>query len=699
MTYEEYKAKYGIVLDEAQDKAVLATEGHVLLLAVPGSGKTTVMIARLGYLIHGLGVPKDRLLAVTYSVAGAKEMEKRYEKIFGQKELEIRTINGFCAKVISAYERMYGRRAFTLIESDNEVSSIIRGIMKELDIPTDDTLLREVKTAITYSRNMLLEEKDMRKTKWSESMNFYGIYQRYREYKRERRLMDYDDQLCYAYEILCRYPEVGEYYSDRFKYICVDEAQDTSRVQHLIIRKIAQKTGNLFMVGDEDQSIYGFRAAYPDGLLDFDTVYPDAKVMFIEKNYRSANEIVALADQFIARNTRRREKHMVSQNSGGQAVRRLELDDLSELPSYITELIKCETVPDTAILCRVNDSLIPLVDAFCEEKIPFKIRGADSLFFTNYIVRDITAMIKFADDPFDPELFSQVYYRLAPRMTRKELEFALNHNYGSTRLSFPDFIVGCPTAISDRTKKRMKKIIPVLKKIQRADTYKAIKLIVNGTSYGEYLEEYSNDRSKINTLLALAYKYRDRKAFFRRLHELNEIVKEGRDDEGITLSTIHSSKGMEFDRVILCDARNGLLPTTFFPADRWKFTVGETAEREEDRRLFYVGATRAKKKLELITYKKQFGEDTDGWEFVSAFLGAPEWIPSYGDVPKELREDTKKFAPLFFSPEDEVFHKIYGTGRVIAVKEDMAEIQFYKFSIPKRIDLSVCRKNGYIYKL
>ena len=315
MTYKEYKTQYNIILDGDQDRACEAVNGHVLLLAVPGSGKTSVMTARLGYLVHGLGVAPSSVLAVTYSVAGAREMQRRYENIFGSREIEIRTINGFCAKVIFEYERLYGRKAFDLIEEDGRVSQILRQIMAKCGGYPSDNEIKDVKTAITYSRNMLLSDKEIAEKISIEGRDFPEILRLYREYKLENRLMDYDDQLCYGYNIICKYPEIRRSYAGRFKYICVDEAQDTSKIQHMIIRKIAEWGGNLFMMGDEDQSIYGFRAAYPEGLLEFDKIYPDASVFFIEKNYRSTNSIVSAANRFISANKDRREKHMKNRQS------------------------------------------------------------------------------------------------------------------------------------------------------------------------------------------------------------------------------------------------------------------------------------------------------------------------------------------------------------------------------------------------
>ena len=701
MTYQEYKTKYNIILDEDQDSACKAVHGHVLLLAVPGSGKTTVMTARLGYLVHGLGVSPSSLLAVTYSVAGAREMQNRYENIFGSREIEIRTINGFCAKVILEYERLYGRKAFDLIEEDGQVSQILRQIMTKCGGYPSDNEIKDVKTAITYSRNMLLSEKEISEKISIEGRDFPEILRLYREYKLENKLMDYDDQLCYGYNIICNYPEIRRSYAGRFKYICVDEAQDTSKIQHMIIRKVAEGGGNLFMVGDEDQSIYGFRAAYPEGLLEFDKIYPDASVFFIEKNYRSTKTIVSAANRFISANKERREKHMNTDNSDGEKIKRTELPDMRELGGYIKDTaLKCvgREGESTAVLCRLNDSLIPIIDLLTDSGIPFTVREGDSLFFTHFIVSDISLIMRFASNPFDAELFGRLYYKFSAGISRNDYEYAANNNNGNEMLPFPEFMAVCPR-FSENVRRRMKKVSEALKKINSADSYGAIKLIMSSSGYGSYISHRTRDVSKVNTLLSIADRFRSKKDFFARLNFLSEKITEGsRKQGGIILSTIHSAKGMEFDNVILCDAKNGVLPSITEPNDGKTYSEDELKQREEDRRLFYVGITRAKKQLELVTYPYEFGEKGSGWDFVNTLVGVPEIVSKSSYDGKGRNKISPEKLLKTYSAGDTVRHRIFGEGEIIAIKGNIAEVKFYKYKLPKRIDLLLCIDSNLIQK-
>ncbi len=700
MTYAEFKLRYGIILDDSQDIACQAVNGRVLLLAVPGSGKTSVTVARLGYLVHGLGFSPKSILALTYSVSGACEMQKRYRELFGSEEVEIRTINGFCAKIIRAYEKAYNKKAFSLIEGDGDTSLIIREIMKNSGQYPSDNEVKDIKSAITYCKNMMLSDDEIVDKIKLNDLNFFDVFKKYRIYKRENRLMDYDDQLSYGYTIMCRYPELVKKHVGDFRYVCVDEAQDTSKIQHMIVRKAAEAYGNLFMVGDEDQSIYGFRAAYPEGLLEFKDFYPDALICFIEKNYRSTRTIVCASNRFISQNKARHNKNMTTDNPEGEKIARTHLSDLSKLPSYIKkkaiEFLKHEG-QSTAVLCRLNDSLIPIVDILSDANIPFNVRGGDGLFFTHFIVNDIKDIMSFAKNPFNSQLFGRLYYKFSAGLTKAEYEYAVAHNGGREMLSYPEYIADCPI-YSEKTRKRMKRLADVLYKISNAKSCEAIKLIMS-SGYGAYLSHRTNDVSKINTLLAVAERYPSKKDFFNRLEVLSGVIKEGsRQNKGIILSTIHSAKGMEFDSVILCDAKNGILPSITDPAIGNKYSREELEQLEEDRRLFYVAVTRAKKRLEFITYSSEFGEKCDGWDFVSTFINLPEDDKKTGKSANNTAI-VKSNAINNYSVGDEIYHNTFGEGIVLGIRGKYAEIKFHKFSLPKRIDIIFCLENGIVKQI
>ena len=268
MTTEEFTARYMPQFSEQQKAAVRETEGPVLLLAVPGSGKTTVLVTRLGYMALCRGIDPAHILAVTYTVAATRELRARFTARFPElagQTPEFRTINGLSSKIIEACGRQRGP-AFALQENAGELAALVGRIYQALngDYPTDSTI-REVRTAITYCKNMMLSADEIAAQDFG-LPRFSELYTHYCAALREARQMDYDDQMAYALAILRKQPEILAEFQARYPYLCVDESQDTSRVQHAIIELLAKKTGNLFMVGDEDQSIYGFRAAYPEAL-------------------------------------------------------------------------------------------------------------------------------------------------------------------------------------------------------------------------------------------------------------------------------------------------------------------------------------------------------------------------------------------------------------------------------------------------
>ncbi len=716
---EIFKKEYGITLDEKQSIACSDIEGKILLLAVPGSGKTTVMVARIGYMTGVKDIPGRSILAITYSVAGAREMQSRYKRIFGRSDVEFRTINGFCAVMLNRYEKITGRRVFTLIEKESDSSSILRQIMiNEGSYPTENEL-RDVKTAITYCKNNMMTLDEIEKEIHIDGRDFPAIYKEYEAFKLKNRLMDYDDQLVYGYKVLKSHPEVNAVYADTFKYICVDEAQDTSKLQHAIIHELVKKCGNLFMVGDEDQSIYGFRAAYPKALLDFSETYPDAKILTIDNNYRSTPEIISRAGAFIKLNKERlgENKNMHTDNPSGTEPKRIKLSDINLLPSYIRRISDEKKEGSTAVLFRLNDSMIPIIDLLAEKEIPFRVRGGDGLFFTSTVVTDAINILSFAENPYDGELFRRLYYKLSLGLSKSELEKTIKNNSGDDMLPYADYLSGA-TWLHEKKRARAKKLHENLMKIVRSDAYEALMTVFFDIGYGRSGSVRSAESAKRNALLAIASRHRDRTDFHRRLKELEGEVRRGSVSEnGIVLSTIHSSKGLEFDRVILCDCKVGVLPS--LPNVRG-LCPKDMAEREEDRRLFYVGVTRAKSELEIVTWDREFGAPVGDWEFPDAFFGTEKRKNGAKSASKtalnntfgtKTRGKTALFGSVFPTEDDisllkeqypagtEIIHKTFGEGEIISHEGSFAEIKFRRFPTPKKLELMTCVDNRLIKKL
>ena len=286
MEFSQWKERYSLSLDEQQEQAVQAVDGPVLLLAVPGSGKTTVLVSRVGYLCLARGIPPEQILTMTYTVAAARDMRTRFTALFGEQaaqRLEFRTINGVCSQIIRTYERRLGRTAFTLLEDAGQRGALLGELYRaQTGEFAAESTVKALMTAVTYAKNQMLTGEELAQVQ-VEGVEFSKIFRDYEQALRQSRRMDYDDQMVYALRILRQHPRILEEFQGRFRYFCVDEAQDTSRIQHRIIRMLAGQSQNLFLVGDEDQSIYGFRAAWPQALMEFRQIYPEGEVLLEPK--------------------------------------------------------------------------------------------------------------------------------------------------------------------------------------------------------------------------------------------------------------------------------------------------------------------------------------------------------------------------------------------------------------------------------
>ena len=522
MTYEEFKSSFHIQLNPQQEAAVRQVDGPTLLLAVPGSGKTTVLVARLGYMLYCLGIDPGRILTVTYTVAAAGDMKRRFRSFFGAEYAEalpFRTINGVCQSIIHRYARVKGTVPFELESSESRLSALVRELMAAGgDYPTDQDV-KEVRTRITYCKNMLLTDEEVREIRL-DGVDFPAVYFAYRQQLERSRRMDYDDQMVFACRILRRFPDLLAYYQTRFPYLCVDEAQDTSKIQHKILRLLAARSRNLFLVGDEDQSIYGFRAAWPQALLEFQTVYPEVRVLLMETNYRSTRSIVAKADAFIQRNQSRHAKHMTTDNPQGEPIRVVELEDYSRQYRYLLRLAR-ECSRSTAILYRNNDSALPLIDLLEREGVPYRCRQRESYFFSSPVVRDLTDMLRFALDGRDAERFLRFYYKLDLRLKRRVLQDVLARYGGDA--SVLDVLLDSGQ-IEPWQAGRLRALRTHFSKLPALGGFAALQRIVKYMGYGDYLSARHADAARVNILLSLARQSSGIQGLLDRLDALQRVV-------------------------------------------------------------------------------------------------------------------------------------------------------------------------------
>lgn len=626
MEWKEFETTFSVKLNQQQKEAVQSTKGPVLLLAVPGSGKTTVLVTRLGYMIYCRNIPPESILTVTYTVAATKDMSERFAVRFGEdmaKRLEFRTINGICARIIQYYGRRIGKTPFELVKDEKATTGMLIRICQDhgMGYPTESDL-KNVRTLLTYIKNMMLNEEELQKLEEESDIRIAGIYREYCRQMREQKMMDYDDQMLYAYNMLRKDPGVLAYFQNRYPYICVDEAQDTSKIQHAIIALLAAGTGNLFMVGDEDQSIYGFRAAYPEALLSFEKKHPGAKVLLMEENFRLNAKIVEAADKFIQKNTLRHEKHMRAAREAGADIREISLKSRKAQYVYLMKAAQeCTTgmagmsgseehrgradasVTETAVLYRDNECAIPLIDLLERKNIPYRMRNADLSFFTHRTVLDVQNIIRFAMNPKDTELFMQIYYRLKLFFNKKDaLRYAQISQEKDMEVLDAALKYGNLEKYQEDNIRNLKR---QMVRILNMPGDEAVNQILTYMGYQDYLKKMGMNANKLETVKLIGSRVESPEKLLERLEELRTIIQEKVSDKDcpFILSTMHASKGLEYDTVYLLDVMDGILPEKVLANPRTA-SKEELETYEEERRLFYVGVTRAKNQLNVFTTNK-----------------------------------------------------------------------------------------------
>lgn len=700
LTLDEFIKEFHIMLNDQQLAAVQAIEEPTLLLAVPGSGKTTVLVTRIGYMVYCKGIAPEEILVVTYNVAAKSDMQRRCKKMFGEDlsmRVEFRTINGICAKAIAMYSRMVGKQAFELLSDEGEKARILAGIYQRIEhgFPSENDL-SDLATRITYIKNRMLSKEEIARLNAECDYDLAKIYEAYRREMRARSLMDFDDQLVYAYTMFRSAPALLDAFWDLYSYIMVDEAQDTSKIQHAIIELLAGREHHLFMVGDEDQSIYGFRAAYPEALLSFEDRYPGARVLLMETNYRSDAAIVAAADAFIRQNTLRHEKHMRPWHQEAGTIRTIDIARRKGQYGYLLKVARnlmekdAEDQKTTAVLYRDNESALPLIDLLEKQEIPYRIKNAEISFFSHRIVNDIRNIILFAADTTNTELFLQIYYKLQFFIKKADAE-AICAQAKREEISVFDAALSY-YGEGDWTAGKVKAMRTHMANMMREPADKALFRILNPMGYLDYVERSRLKNTKTEILQMLAQGERSPLALVERLDALAEILRNKEDDKEakLVLSTIHSSKGLEYDTVYLLDVADGLFPETVLTSYR-SADKEEIAAYEEERRLFYVGVTRAKENLILFhaktksTFLEQFLPDLRGCEVEAEHIAKrpnPKKTSLQADGQKALarfassRESYSKQGIIpTVHPGDIVLHSKYGRGEVGALLEKSGKIR------------------------
>ena len=586
-------------LTASQLKAVDHFEGPALVLAVPGAGKTTMILHRTKKLIEK-GVDPKSILTITFSKAQAVDIKMRFIEMDGDKFVHFSTIHAFCYSIVRDYAKKYGK-SLSLIDSNlKKKYEILRDIYKSVNntYPTEE----RVETAISevgYCKNMMLSPKSFAKSKRCETDNFVKFFETYEKFKKDKGLIDFDDMINLSYEVLKNDSAILKKYRDRFKFIQLDEGQDTSRSQFQVLKLLAKPNNNLFVVADDDQSIYAFRGANTEELFKLQKEYADIATFYMEENFRSTKNIVNIANIFISQNEKRFEKTVITNNPFDKPVNIIKLKEPKDQYDFIEKELEKDK-GDIAVLYRNNLSSIGLVEYFERKNYSFNIKDKKTKFFSHFITRDILDILNFSRDLSDIDLYEKFYFKLKGYISKRHIEY-LKRNRGKNIFNILKNYPDLPSYYH----KNINGLLVGFKKIARVDVYEAIDYIDKEMGYGDYLKEnakrFMETESTLNEYLyylkLIAKSTKSLDLFIGRLKELEYDLLKAKDAGAkLTFSTVHSAKGLEFSRVFVVDLYEGTLPSTSSIED-----LREDPELyEEERRLFYVAMTRAKKELYLM---------------------------------------------------------------------------------------------------
>ena len=604
-------------LNSEQIKPVTDTEGPVLVLAGAGSGKTRVLTSRIAYILQKELCSPYGILAITFTNKAAGEMRERLSGMLGDTSgMWICTIHSMCVRILRQFAAEAGIKPNFSIYSETERSNVIKKSFKELDFD-DDKLLKDAKFHIGNAK-MLGLDPDTYGTRYADTPgmdDIVCIYEKYDKHLAANNALDFDDLLIRTLRLLRGSSDAREYLSDRFRYILVDEFQDTNAVQYNIIKLLASGHRNLFAVGDDDQSIYGWRGAEIENILRFDKDYPDAKVYKLERNYRSTKSILSLANAIIKNNSSRHKKTLWTEADEGQKPVYFQAEEESEEALYAARTISSaaargEKYSSFAVLMRINALTRSYEQEFTKYSIPYKVFGGFK-FFERREIKDILAYLRLISNPFDDEALARIINVPKRGIGGKTIE-AMENYASQSGLSLYDacldaqflpLTAGAKAKISDFAATIKQFVISA----QGENVAQLVRDIISRTelrlAYDDGTDEGDSKLANLDEYIASVDDYVRLNPEATLDEYLNMITLSSDTDDMddgnyVTLATIHSVKGLEFDNVIICGLEDGIMPSSRSESD--------PKSLEEERRLMYVAITRARKKLYLTRSKSRY---------------------------------------------------------------------------------------------
>ena len=606
---------------EAQKEAITHIDGPLLVIAGAGSGKTRVITRRVGYLVEK-GTSPSNILSITFTNKAANEMKERLGEFLDLRGMWISTFHAMCSRILrSEIEHLEFTRNFSIYDSGDQ-AKCIKDIMKELKLDTDHWRPSAVAASISNAKNELLSAEEFAEYK----SGYYNdvvskVYTKYQKYLEANNALDFDDLLFKVVHLFKKFPEVLEKYQDKFRYILIDEYQDTNHAQYAITQLLAQRYENICATGDPDQSIYGWRGANIRNILNFEKDYPDTKTVRLEQNYRSTKNILHVASEIINNNMSRKSKSLWTENSEGSKVRIIHCEDENveskEIAVNISEFIKNGNLhSDIAVFYRTNAQSRVLETRMLREGIPYSIVGSVA-FFKRKEIKDVLSYLKLCANPNDDLSFERIINvparGIGATTIRRLREWAvLNSANMSKAISRVQEI----KEIKGKSSKAVKGFGDIISELHEIPTYPVmgfVKKVIEKVGYVDYLVvSYEGDSEErlenIEELVTAASEYDisnpdgSLQGFLEEVSLIADIDKWDDTTDTVTLMTLHAAKGLEFPVVFIAGLEEGLLPHSQ--------SKNSDDDVEEERRLCYVGITRAQKDLFLIytRYRSKYGQ-------------------------------------------------------------------------------------------
>lgn len=674
-------------LNENQRKAVEHVDGPCMVLAGPGSGKTGVITYRIANMIVNKNIPSARILAISFTKNSSMEMKNRAFKICNDPRINKVTFGTFHA-VFFRILKYFGRYDMNSILDEKTKRLTIKGILKNLKVENgeDDETVGQVINEISFVKNELMDKQDFESEVLTKD-EFINTYNMYDEYKEQVRKIDFDDMLLRTYELLSTNKQALEMVRNVYKYILVDEFQDINKVQFEVLKLMSNPNNNIFVVGDEDQSIYGFRGARPDFLLQFEQIFTGTKKILLDMNYRSQKEIIDVSNKLIQKNMSRYDKTIKCNRGDGGIVKYLipkdSEDEAIQIGKEILEEIKNDYVEysDFAVIYRTNIQSRALVDVFMDMRIPFTIKDSIVTIYDHWAAKDILSYLKISVRKNTNEDWI--------RIINKPFRYVSRDNINQVK-DEKDFINGLITKCNLHPKqvKTINDLDIDIGYLKHQCPQDAISYIRTTLEYDKYILDYCMNRKiKTNGLIEILNEIESSASNFDTIEEYLthiEKVKEelsqnhkNKELDGVVFTTMHSAKGLEFRNVYIIGINEGTIPheKSYDIDDEEK----KLEQIEEERRLMYVGMTRAEESLTLSSPINKYGKKA----FKSRFLD-------------EIKNPTKEEISNI-KIGDKIYHKTFKDGRIVGKDGSMVQVKFK--DTEKTLDYKLCIRNNIIEKL